>query len=1213
MFSKVLIANRGVISRRITRTLHKLGVGAVAVYSEADADSLHVRDADESVLLGPPPVSESYLRVEKILDAARQSGAQAIHPGYGFLSENADFAEACEQAGLAFVGPTPEQMRAFGLKHTAREIAERLGVPLCPGTGLLADAEEAARAAESIGFPVMLKSTAGGGGIGMKVCGNRAELIEAFASVARVSKSNFKESGIFLEKFVANARHIEVQIFGDGKGRVLALGERDCSTQRRNQKVIEETPAPGLSDEQRTALFDAAIKLGQAVNYRSAGTVEFVFDADTGAAYFLEVNTRLQVEHGVTEEVCGVDLVEWMICLAAGDTSFFDTFTGERHGHSIQVRIYAEDPHKNFQPSCGLLTEVVFDEAARNETWVESGTEVTPFYDPMLAKIIVHAPDRTAAIARLRAALDRTAFGGIECNLDYLRKVLATPEFTAGTIVTRFLAGFAYAPHAVDVLDAGAQTTVQDYPGRTGFWNVGVPPSGPMDHLAHRLANRLLGNAEDAATLECVMTGPTLKFNTPTALALTGADFEAVLNGVPLAPWTAVAVQPGDVLILRAVSGHGLRAYIAVSGGFQVPRYLGSRATFTLGKFGGHGGRALRPGDVLPLGETTTAFADTRLSPALIPAYTNEWKIGVLYGPHGAPDFFTDEDIVMFFSTAWKVHYNSNPTGVRLIGPKPKWARPDGGEAGLHPSNIHDNAYAVGTIDFTGDMPIILGPDGPSLGGFVCPATIVQSELWKMGQLKPGDTVRFHRMTLAEANARELEQDCAIETLADLSDAKWRAVVDFTGKEPAEKNRGEPAEEDAVEDRFPAEDGRVAVCYRRAGDRYLLVEYGPLVLDLALRFRAHALMQWLEANHLPGILDLTPGIRSLQIHYDARQLPLRELMATLRHAETQLPATDEIEVPSRIVHLPLSWDDPATQLAIQKYMQSVRADAPWCPSNLEFIRRINGLADLDEVRRIVFDASYLVLGLGDVYLGAPVATPLDPRHRLVTTKYNPARTWTPENAVGIGGAYMCIYGMEGPGGYQFVGRTVQCWSAWRTTENFTAGKPWLLRFFDQVRFYPVSAEELLKQRADFPSGRFKVRVEETVFRLADYQKFLAANADSIAAFRQTQRAEFAAERERWAAAGQNVVETEPEPEAPRAEIELPPGGRIVAAHLPGSVWQLLVGEGDAVAAGDKLLILESMKMETAILAPASGTVQRVLCAQGRTVEPGQPLLVLVEN
>jgi len=1200
MFTKLLIANRGVISRRITRTLKKLGVGSVAVYSEADKHSLHVVEADEAILLGPPPVAESYLKVGKILEAAAMTGAQAIHPGYGFLSENADFAEACEKAGLAFVGPTPRQMREFGLKHTARAIAEKHGVPLCPGTGLLAGADEAVSAADRIGYPVMLKSTAGGGGIGMRVCWSSGEVREAFDSVQRLSQSNFKDNGIFVEKFVARARHIEVQIFGDGKGRVLALGERDCSAQRRNQKVIEETPAPGLTEEQRQGLFTAAIKLGAAVQYRSAGTVEFIFDADSGAYYFLEVNTRLQVEHGVTEEVTGVDLVEWMVRLAAGDDSFFDTYQDKRSGHSIQVRIYAEDANKNFQPSCGVLTEVSFHQSSRCETWVEDGTEVTPFYDPMLAKIIVHGPDRAAAISRMKAALAGTLFGGIESNLEYLRQIIATPEFADGKIITKSLSEFEYRPRTLDVLDAGAQTTVQDYPGRTGFWNIGVPPSGPMDMLAFRYANRLLNNPDSAAGLEIMMGGPTLRFNAATEIAITGADMQAEINGMRAPRWQALVVQAGDVLRLRGINGSGARAYLAVRGGLQVPRYLGSRATFTLGNFGGHGGRALRLGDVLPLGDPTGDSAlGNSLPPSLLPTYTKDWEIGVLYGPHGAPDFFTDADIEMFFATEWKVHFNSNRTGVRLVGPKPQWARTDGGEAGLHPSNIHDNAYAVGAIDFTGDMPIILGPDGPSLGGFVCPACIAEAELWKMGQLKPGDTVRFYRMSMAEANARELEQDREIEVLADLPDTKKRAF--------------DPALEDAVQYRLPEEPGRVAVCYRRASDKYLLVEYGPLVLDIALRFRVHALMQWLEAKHIPGIVDLTPGIRSLQIHYESRTLPLSDLMSTLLHAESELPNIDEIVVPSRIVHLPLSWDDPSTRLAIDKYMQTVRPDAPWCPSNIEFIRRINGLESIADVQRIVFDASYLVMGLGDVYLGAPVATPLDPRHRLVTTKYNPARTWTPQNAVGIGGAYMCIYGMEGPGGYQFVGRTVQVWNTYRVTADFEAGKPWLLRFFDQIRFYPVTAEELMRHREDFLTGLFQLRVEETTFSFKEYQKFLAENADSIADFRTQQRAAFGEERERWVAAGQNVVDVEPETAVATDEIELPPNGRFISAHLPGSVWQVVVKEGATVNTGDKVVILESMKMETAITAPVPGRIEKILVVPGKTVEAGQALLVMVET
>ncbi len=1201
MFTKVLIANRGAISRRIARTLKRLEIGSVAVFSEADAHSLHVTEADEAVLIGPPVVAESYLKVERLLEAAAHSGAQAIHPGYGFLSENPAFAEACEGAGLAFIGPTPAQMRAFGLKHTARAIAAEHGIPLLPGTGLLEDVAQALVEAEKIGYPVMLKSTAGGGGIGMRICHTALELHEAFGAVQRLSASNFKESGLFLEKFVAQARHIEVQIFGDGQGRVISLGERDCSAQRRNQKVIEETPAPGLSERQRAQLSEAAVRLGAAVAYRSAGTVEFVFDAETGAFYFLEVNTRLQVEHGVTEEVTGVDLVEWMVRLAAGDASFLDTYTHAPAGHSIQVRVYAEDAHKNFQPSCGLLTQVKLPQDARCETWVESGTEVTPYYDPMLAKIIVVGEDREKATALMATALTESSFAGIESNLDYLKAVVGSATFARGEMTTAFLGGFFHRPNTIDVLEAGAQTTLQDFPGRVGYWAVGVPPSGPMDALAFRLANRLLGNEETAAGLEITMTGPTLRFNTPSTIALTGANMGATLNGQALPSWRSVPVEAGDVLTMGAVQGAGARAYLAVRGGFVAPTYLGSRATFTLGNFGGHGGRALRVGDVLHLAAPPQSpETGVSLPLELIPRYSNAWKIGVLYGPHGAPDFFTQTDIATLFSTDWKVHYNSNRTGVRLIGPKPQFARADGGEAGLHPSNIHDNAYAIGTIDFTGDMPIILGPDGPSLGGFVCPACIVQSELWKMGQLKPGDLVRFQPLTLAEATASERAQDHAIANL-EAPSSHLKAVP---------PSRTTPPEE-ALEFSKLGSEAEVDVCYRRAGDKYLLVEYGPLVLDLALRMRVHALMQWLEKHPHPAIQDLTPGIRSLQVHYDSRALPLKDLMQLLRQAEAELPGLDAIEIPSRIVHLPLSWDDPSTQLAIEKYMQSVRADAPWCPSNLEFIRRINGLQSVEAVKDIVFNASYLVLGLGDVYLGAPVATPLDPRHRLVTTKYNPARTWTPENAVGIGGAYMCIYGMEGPGGYQFVGRTVQVWNTHRATHHFQPGKPWLLRFFDQIRFYPVTAQELEQHRADFLTGRFQIRIEEETFKLKEYKAFLEANVSHISAFQTQQRTAFAEERERWVAAGQNMVESIAEPELSQAQIELPTGGRFVSAQLPGSIWEVQVREGDVVEAGQTLLVLESMKMETTLTAPVRGRVSQVLCQKGTRVEPGQPLLILM--
>ena len=405
MFRKVLIANRGEIACRIIRTLRRMGIGSVAVYSDADRHALHVLQADEAIHLGPSPVSESYLREDKLIAAARECGVEAIHPGYGFLSESPAFAQACETAGIVFIGPTPAHIRDFGLKHTARDIAARAGIPLLPGSELLADIEEARREAGRIGYPVMLKSSAGGGGIGMQLVRQESELAAALDGVERLAQKNFSHGGVFLERYIEHARHIEVQIFGDGVGEVIALGERDCSVQRRNQKVIEETPATGLSETLRNRLHDTAVRLGRAVRYKSAGTVEFVYDVRCGEFYFLEVNTRLQVEHCITEEVTGVDLVEWMVRVAANEG--FKLVAPTSTGASIQVRVYAEDPARDFRPSSGTLTRARFAAEARVESWVEDGTTITPYYDPLLAKIIVADVDRNAAVAKLRRVLER--------------------------------------------------------------------------------------------------------------------------------------------------------------------------------------------------------------------------------------------------------------------------------------------------------------------------------------------------------------------------------------------------------------------------------------------------------------------------------------------------------------------------------------------------------------------------------------------------------------------------------------------------------------------------------------------------------------------------------------------------------------------------------------------------------------------------------------
>jgi len=1205
MFNKVLIANRGALATRIIRTLKEMGIQSVVLASDADRASLHVKQADEVIFLPGNAVSETYLNVPLILAEATKLGVDAVHPGYGFLSENTGFADDCEAAGIRFIGPEPAHIRDFGLKHTARELAIKAGVPLLPGSGLLETIEEAVTEAQKIGYPVMLKSTAGGGGIGMQKCDTEAELVGAFEQVQRLSQNSFGQAGLFLEKFVVNARHIEIQIFGDGQGEVVSFGERDCSLQRRNQKVVEETPAVGIDRQQVLEMEQHAVALGKLVNYKSAGTVEYVYDADAQAFYFLEVNTRLQVEHGITEAVRGVDLVEWMIRVAYDSTlPLSPEEIPAAQGHAIEVRVYAEDPFKNFQPSTGKLTGWSMPQNCRVDTWCERGVEVSSFYDPMLAKIIVKADSRDETLKTLQNALNEAVIDGFETNVAYLEALSHNSDFKQGTeLYTKFLNSFTYTPSTVEVTNPGTHSMIVSYPGRVGYWDIGVPPSGPMDALSHRLANRCLNNDEAAATIEMTVSGVNLTFDSDTVICITGADVQPTLDKQPIPQWQAVKVKAGQQLKTKLIKEMGQRAYLAVLGGFDVPDYMGSKTTFSLGGFGGHGGRLLRAGDVLRLPDVEIPETLITLPQAVIPELTNHYEIAVIYGPQGSPDFFTEEDIQKFFASDWEVHYNSSRTGIRLVGPKPQWARTDGGEAGLHPSNIHDNPYAIGAIDFTGDMPVILAQDGPSLGGFVCPATIIEAEQWKMGQLRPGDKVRFKAVSIDQAEEAIKLQEKAIQSLESES-------------VPALTYLSEATEQSCLAHEVSAAEHEFGVKYRRSGDSHVLVEYGKMELDLKLRFRIQVLFERLktmrEEQTWTFLKDLTPGIRSVQVHYDPRKISQNEMIQKLIALEAEVSSAQDLTVKSRIVRLPLSWDDPSTRLAIEKYMTTVRPNAPWCPSNIEFIRRINGLDSIEEVKEIVFGAKYLVMGLGDVYLGAPVATPMDPRHRLVTTKYNPARTWTPENAVGIGGAYMCVYGMEGPGGYQFVGRTIQMWNAYHRTRFFTEEKPWLLDFFDQIQFYPVSEQELAQARLDFPLGRFEIDIEETELSLNAYQQFLAENQSSIDEFKQKQSAAFEAERLYWEESGLANFEADTAQEEIQSEGlgELPDGYEAALSPITGSVWKLQVKPGDRVKEDDTIAILETMKIEIPVNAEVGGTVTEILINEGDLIQTGQALMVL---
>lgn len=446
MFKKILIANRGEIACRVIRTAREMGIKTVAVYSDADARAQHVKDADEAVHIGGAPASESYLVIDKILDAIRQTGAEAVHPGYGFLSENKAFAEALEKEGVAFIGPPPGAIETMGDKITSKKLAAEAGVSTVPGhMGLIEDADEAVKIAAEIGYPVMIKASAGGGGKGMRIAFNDDEAREGFQSSKNEAAASFGDDRIFIEKFVTQPRHIEIQVLGDKHGNIIYLGERECSIQRRNQKVIEEAPSPFLDPETRAAMGAQAVALSRAVDYCSAGTVEFIVDGDRNF-YFLEMNTRLQVEHPVTELITGLDLVEQMIRVADGEALQIKQEDVELNGWAIESRIYAEDPYRGFLPSTGRLSryrppeEYARDDiTVRNDTGVYEGGEISLFYDPMIAKLVTHGNNRNMAIDAMATALDNFRIDGIRHNIDFLTTIMHHDRFRSGALTTAFI------------------------------------------------------------------------------------------------------------------------------------------------------------------------------------------------------------------------------------------------------------------------------------------------------------------------------------------------------------------------------------------------------------------------------------------------------------------------------------------------------------------------------------------------------------------------------------------------------------------------------------------------------------------------------------------------------------------------------------------------------------------------------------------------------
>ncbi len=441
MFTKVLVANRGEIALRVIRACRELGIQTVAVYSEADRESLHVRFADDDVCIGPPPGRLSYLKIPNLIAAAEITGADAIHPGYGFLAENAEFADTCRASNITFIGPTGDQIRSMGDKASAKRLAKAAGVPTVPGSeGIINDPEEALALAETIGFPVIIKATAGGGGKGMRIAHDRDNFLQLFSLAQNEALSSFNNGDVYVEKYLEHPRHVEIQIIGDQHGRVAHLGERDCSVQRRHQKLIEESPSPALTEELRVRMGEAAVALAASIDYVGAGTLEFLLDTD-GSFYFMEMNTRIQVEHPVTEMVTGVDIVKEQIRVAAGEPLSLPADMNGLRGHAIECRVNAEDPYRNFQPHPGLITAYhpPGGPGVRVDTHVYAGYTVPPHYDSLLAKVIVHGRDRAEALARMGQALDSFILEGVSTTIPFLARVIRHPDFVAGHVDTRFL------------------------------------------------------------------------------------------------------------------------------------------------------------------------------------------------------------------------------------------------------------------------------------------------------------------------------------------------------------------------------------------------------------------------------------------------------------------------------------------------------------------------------------------------------------------------------------------------------------------------------------------------------------------------------------------------------------------------------------------------------------------------------------------------------
>lgn len=1156
---------------------------------------------------------------EAILAICKQTGADAVIPGYGFLSENAEFADAVSSAGIIFVGPSSASIKAMGLKHEARGIAEAARVPVVPGTQLLASAADATKAARKLGFPVMLKATGGGGGMGLQVCHTEADVDKAFAMVESRASTLFKNSGVFLEKYYPRSRHIEVQVAGNGDI-VVAFGERECSLQRRHQKVIEECPSPFVERHTglREKMAQAAVNYASQLKYKSVGTVEFLVDDETADFFFLEMNTRLQVEHGITELCYGLDLVHLMLRQADYECGGHLGIPSEvlsslkrssPLGSAIEARVYAEVPLRDFAPSPGFLQLVRWPkgDGVRVDTWVQQGQRITSLYDPLIGKIMVHSPEgRAAAQKKMLATLVDTTLQGTQSNLEYLTKVVASETFTSGSTLTNSLASFKFESCSLQVLDPGVFTTVQDYPGRIAVGH-GVPPGGPMDDVSARVANILVGNDVGVELLEITLAGPELLFHEAAVVAICGARLPVTLDGQPQPMWSRFVVEKSQTLKLGKVAGNGTRTYLAIKGGFpQIPKFLDSKSTAPELGFGGVQGRKLQTHDIIALSPESAAWT-AEAAPFSLPSEAKPdfaiTRVCCIDGPFGSDDILTPEGRKTLYEAEWAVSHNSGRSGVRLDGPRLKWARTSGGGGGSHPSNVFDYGYPNGGVNFTGESPIVFAHDRPDLGGFACPTTVCSAEMWKVGQLKTGNKIQF----------RSISYDKALQ-IAKNKEKYFEALTACAGGNVCQI----PSLEVHTEDEPPCSilhqtapsGSHPRVTYRQGGDTSIIVEYGDQLPDLRNTTCVQLLAKGLSAASLDGVRG-DPNFATLTVRFDPLRIERSSLLEKLVQYDSQIGETTGVKIPAREIRLPVCLDHSLLRESAQRYMDSIRPTAAYMPDNIEYLRKNNALKHRTDVFDSILKAPWLTVAVG-FYVGTPIMFPLDPWHVLTGQKYNPSRVYTPSGSVGLGGSLVAIYPVAAPGGYQLMGRTLGGWNAAGNRPGFSPERPWLFNHFDLVKFYEVSEDEYNKIERNFEAGRHIFDIRETTIDMDEYiAKFDEAAKD----------AEYQAWRKRQAVAAKEMGELEQtlfeewtaaknaNKDDLAAEVDDDGSGKMVSVEAPvdANVWKVLVKPDDVLEKGQTVAVLEAMKMEINLVVSedqAGAIVTKISQPPGSVVSPG---------